>query len=207
MREPVPRCSGQSSSMICVPDAALLPRTPRPVRRANSTMTSGGKPLGKPGNARSSTMPIISQWPVTESLPADASAMRPQATLRIADCRLLIDAPIDAMRSRPRDRSVGTFSGTCFAMLPSVLLPWSPYAAASGNSPMPTLSITMTIARQNGATLLMGEVVRHRFRRPNRRDRVLEDHVIGARVVEDEREAIEVLDAALELAAVHHAYG
>jgi hypothetical protein len=37
-----------------------------------------------------------------------------------------------------------------FAMLPSVLLPWSPYAAASGNSPTPTLSITITIARWNG---------------------------------------------------------
>src|SRR5438552_2356138 len=72
---------------------------------------------------------------------------------------------------------------------------------------MPTLSITITIARRKGATLLMGEIVRHRFRRPNRRDRMLEDHVVRARVVEDDREAIEVLDAALELAAVHHAYG
>ena len=32
-------------------------------------------------------------------------------------------------------------------MLPSVSLPWSPYGAASGSSPMPTLSSTMTIAR------------------------------------------------------------
>jgi len=45
---------------------------------------------------------------------------------------------------------VGIASGTRFAMLRSVLLPWSPYAAASGSSPMPTLSMTMTIARLKG---------------------------------------------------------
>jgi len=38
--------------MIRVPDAALLPRTPRPVRRANSAMISGEKPFGNVGNAR-----------------------------------------------------------------------------------------------------------------------------------------------------------
>ena len=31
------------------------------------------------GTARSSTMPVISQWPVTESLPGERSAMRPNA--------------------------------------------------------------------------------------------------------------------------------
>ena len=66
--------------MICVPEAALLPITPRPVRRENSSITSDGKPFGNTGNGRSSTMPIISQWPVTESFPGDASAMRPIAT-------------------------------------------------------------------------------------------------------------------------------
>jgi hypothetical protein len=35
-------------------------------------------------------------------------------------------------------------------MLPSVSLPRSPYNAASGNSPIPTLSMTMTIARLKG---------------------------------------------------------
>src|SRR5262252_4439062 len=68
---------------------------------------------------------------------------------------------------------------------------------------MPTLSMTMTIARWNGA-LLMGEVIGHRFRRLDAGDRVLEDHVVGARLIEHEREAIEVLDPAFELDAVHH---
>jgi hypothetical protein len=36
-------------------------------------------------------------------------------------------------------------------MLPMVSLPWSPYVRASGSSPTPTLSITMTIARPKGA--------------------------------------------------------
>src|SRR5437016_4097473 len=72
---------------------------------------------------------------------------------------------------------------------------------------MPTLSMTMTMARLKGATLCVGEVVRHGLRRTNDGDRVLEDHVIDAPVIEDEREAVEVLDAPLELAAVHHAHG
>ena len=38
-----------------------------------------GSHSGNTGNGRSSTRPIISQWPVTESLPGDASAMRPYA--------------------------------------------------------------------------------------------------------------------------------
>ena len=63
--------------MISVPEATTLPSVPRPIRRSNSAITSRGKPDGNVGNGRSSTMPIISQWPVTESLPADASAMRP----------------------------------------------------------------------------------------------------------------------------------
>ena len=63
--------------MISVPDATTLPMVPRPMRRSNSAIISAGKPCGNVGNGRSSTIPIISQWPVTESLPGDASAMRP----------------------------------------------------------------------------------------------------------------------------------
>ena len=37
---PVVMCSAPSSSMIAVPDAALLPSTPRPVRRENSARSS-----------------------------------------------------------------------------------------------------------------------------------------------------------------------
>src|SRR5258706_4833482 len=200
-------CSGPSSSMIAVPDAALLPSTPRPVCRENSARISFENPFGNVGNARSSTMPIISQWPVTESLPAEASAMRPHATVRIADCGLRIALPIAPTRSSPSARSVGTSSGTCLWMLPSVLLPWSPYAPASGSSPTPTLSITITMTRLKNATLLVREVVGHRLRCANRGDGVLEDHVVRARVFEHEREPLEVLDAPFELAPVHHADG
>src|SRR5262245_4097137 len=72
---------------------------------------------------------------------------------------------------------------------------------------MPTLSSTMTMARAKGGTLLMGEVVRNRLRRLDRRDRVLEQHVVGAVLLDDDGETIEVLDAAVDLAAVHHADG
>ena len=37
--------------MISVPDAALLPSTPRPVSRENVAMISGAKPPGNVGNA------------------------------------------------------------------------------------------------------------------------------------------------------------
>src|SRR5918999_5810747 len=42
-------------------------------------------------------------------------------------------------------------------------------------------------------------VVAHRSRRTNRGDGVLEDHVIGAAVLDDHGEPIEVLHASLEL--------
>src|SRR3954467_9437842 len=42
--------------------------------------------------------------------------------------------------ARPSVCNVGSFSGTRREMLPSVSLPRSPYASASGNSPTPTLS-------------------------------------------------------------------
>ena len=40
-------CSAPSSSMISVPDATTLPIVPRPMRRSNSAISSGGKPVGK----------------------------------------------------------------------------------------------------------------------------------------------------------------
>ena len=122
--------------MIAVPDAALLPMhaaagLPRELRRA----TSVGNPSGNTGNGRSRTTPIISQCPVTESLPAEASAMRPtrRRTGRLRrDCAW----PSAATRPRPSARSVGSASGTALAMWPSVSLPSSPYAAASGSAPI-----------------------------------------------------------------------
>ena len=53
----------------------------------------------------------------------------------------------------------------------------------------------------------MREVVGDRLGRLDGGDGVLEQHVIGAALVEDQREAIEVLDPPLELAAVHHPDG
>src|ERR671915_105200 len=72
--------------MISVPDAALLPSTPRPVRWANSSIRSPGKPCGYVGIATGVTMPMSSQWPVVVSLPFDRS--RPpegRAALRVLD--------------------------------------------------------------------------------------------------------------------------
>src|ERR1043166_4588648 len=188
-------CSAPSSSMICVPEAALLPIAPRPVRRENSLTMACGKPSGNVGKGRSGTTPIISQCPVTESFPAEASAIRPYAPCAAPGPAAAGGGigPIFAILSKPRRRSVGTASGTRRAMLPTVSLPWSPYAAASGSSPIPTLSITITIARRNGA-LLVREVIGHRFRRLDAGDRVLEDHVVGARLIEHERKAIAGLD-------------
>src|SRR5688572_3328620 len=189
--------------MIAVPEAALLPIVPRRMRDSNSRMSSGGKPWGNTGNGRSSTSPISSQWPVTESLPGEASAILPKAARGAASC----GGPMRATRPRPSDRSAGTRSGASRAMLPSVSLPRSPYAPASGNSPAPTLSSTIRMTRRMAAggvsALVCGVVVAHRARRADRRDGVLEHHVVGAAMLDDDGEAVEILDAPLELRAVH----
>ena len=70
-------CSAPKRSMTSVPEPTTLAIVWRPMRASNASMTSGGKPCGKVGNGRSSTRPISSQWPVTESLPGEASRMRP----------------------------------------------------------------------------------------------------------------------------------
>src|SRR5688572_17044577 len=78
---------------------------------------------------------------------------------------------------------------------------------------MPMLSTTMTMARVKGgksagrasarrSRMLGREVVRDRPLRGNRGDGVLEDQVIGAVDLDDHGEAIEVLDARVELPAV-----
>src|SRR6266850_6179133 len=205
---PVRMCSGPRRSMISVPDATTFPIVERPIRLSNSTITSRGKPCGNVGNGRSSTMPIISQCPVTESLPGDASAMRPYAP------RASSDAPPSATSlPRPSDRRAGTLSGTRRAMLPSVLLPSSPYDEASGSAPMPTLSSTMTMTLENSGAMrrgpcgsalgmMRGEVIRHGSRRADRRDGMLEHQLVGAVHLDDHGKAVEVLDPAFELASV-----
>src|SRR5262245_28862178 len=207
-------CSGPSSSMTAVPEATTLPSVARPIRRSNSLISDAGNPLGNTGNGRSSTSPMSSQWPVTESLPGDDSAIRPNAPSGVP-CK--DDAGRLTRRSSPRRRSVGTRRPTLLAMFPTVLLPSSPYSAASGNSPMPTLSRTIRMTRSSRrppdasdeaaivrrSALVAGVVVAHRTRGANGGDRVLEDHVIGTVVLDNDGKAVEVLDAALEIGPVH----
>src|SRR5512132_1267554 len=131
--------------MISVPEPALLPRTPRPVRFMNGSLTSSGKPCGYVGNATGVTTPISSQWPVVVSLPFERSNRRP-ATAGAPDCG---GHPCkSATFPRPSASRLGRSSPpTARATLPNVSEPSSPYSAASGNSPAPTASSTITHAR------------------------------------------------------------
>src|SRR5882672_11917372 len=53
--------------------------------------------------------------------------------------------------ARPRRTKLGSVSGRDLAMWPSVFRPVSPYSAASGSSPIPTLSKTIQMIRSNSA--------------------------------------------------------
>ncbi len=123
MGDPVRMCSAPSCSMITVPEATVFPSVFRPMRRSKSRIVSSGKPSGNTGNGRSSVNPISSQWPVTESLPGDRSAIRPYAAAGAAT-----GSPPgrSARRDRPMPRRVGICSVTRRAMFPSVWLPSSP---------------------------------------------------------------------------------
>src|SRR5829696_8582630 len=138
--------------MISVPDAALLPSTPRPVRCMNGSITSCGKPCGYVGIAVGVTTPISSQWPVVVSFPFERSSSRP-ATAGAPGCggqpSSSITFPSPSASSAGRSRPP-----TARATLPSVFDPSSPNEAASGNSPAPTASSTITQAR--GTWLLYG---------------------------------------------------
>src|SRR6187551_3481702 len=131
--------------MISVPDAGLLPSTPRPVWFMNGSMTSSGKPCGYVGNAVGVTTPIISQCPVVVSLPFERSSSRP-ATAGAPGCGGQPSSSITF--PRPSASRFGRSSPpTARATLPSVSDPSSPQSAASGSSPAPTASSTMTQAR------------------------------------------------------------
>src|SRR5260370_8241173 len=54
------------------------------------------------------------------------------------------------MFARPNCTRFGSASARDFAMWPSVFRPVSPYSAASGSSPIPTLSRTIQMIRSNG---------------------------------------------------------
>ena len=138
--------------MISVPDAGLLPITPRPVWFMNGSITSSGKPCGYVGNAVGVTTPIISQCPVVVSFPFERSTSRP-ATAGAPGCGgqpssgITFPSPSASRLGRSRPP-------TALAVLPRVFEPSSPYSPASGNSPAPTASSTMTHAR--GTALFYG---------------------------------------------------
>src|SRR5687768_2113983 len=138
--------------MISVPEAGLLPSTPRPVWFMNGSMTSSGNPCGYVGKGVGVTTPASSQWPVVVSLPFERSSSRPATAGAPGwggqpSSGITFPSPSasNAGRSRPP---------TARATLPSVFDPSSPNEAASGNSPAPTASSTITQAR--GTWLLYG---------------------------------------------------
>ncbi len=91
-------------------------------------------------------MPAISQWPVVVSLPFERSAQRPK------DARgLSTGATPLKLRTlpNPQPRKLGIFTCRDSQMCPSVSEPASPHSAASGISPMPRLSSTMSVIRSN----------------------------------------------------------
>ena len=178
-------CSAPSSSMISVPDAALLPSTPRPVRRANSAMIVRREAVAETsGTARSSTMPIISQWPVTESLPG--RRFRHAADGRQRRRSVGGGSPIARRGASPSERSVGSCSGTCARDVAERVAALIAVGGGVGQlADADAVQDDDDDAAKNVARLLMREVVGHRLRRLDRGDRVLEDHVIGAAVIED----------------------
>src|SRR3954469_1939637 len=135
-------CSSPSSSRITVPEAALLPSVLRPMRRSYSAMTSAGKPFGYVRNGSSTMRPIISQWPVVVSLPAVSSAIRPNAPRGDS-----VDAGCGSVCSNPMRARLGRV-GCCESRTwPRGFEPSSPKSRASGSSPTPRESQTMTMAR------------------------------------------------------------
>src|SRR5438552_13398080 len=110
--------------MIAVPDAALLPKYPRPVRRAKSSSKDVGKPFGYVRNGLSSSTPQISQCPVVESFPLDLSIATPYAALG----RILPLRPRSGRHNPSPSRSrLGILRPpTARATLPYVSLPTSP---------------------------------------------------------------------------------
>ncbi len=63
--------------MISVPEAGLLPMRAPPDLPLELRDQLGGNPCGYTGNAWSSQMPAISQWPVVVSLPGETVAPLP----------------------------------------------------------------------------------------------------------------------------------
>ncbi len=144
---PVRRCSAPSSSRITVPDAALLPSTPRPVRRENSASSSAGKAAAD--RSRTASAAPARTAPSGRSCCPSPDSPAPR-------CRAPPSAPAPAPRrgsahSDPARVARGSGSvspPTARATLPRVSLPASPYAAVSGAGPHPRPSSTMMAARR-----------------------------------------------------------
>src|SRR5271166_5823385 len=123
-------------------------------------------------------MPAISQCPVVVSLPGDASAHLPKAAVGCAAGSMCASGLIFP---KPNTARFGKCSVRLRAMLPSVSLPTSPYAAASGIAPMPTLSSTIQVIRPNAPLFISSQWPSlsywSRRRRPCRRTECLIDAI------------------------------
>src|SRR5467141_3028909 len=134
--------------MIAVPDAALLPSQPRPVRRAKSSSIGTGNPRGYVRNGFSSNTPQISQCPVVLSFPADAGRATPCAAVGLSPGASPARTDPSRHFPSPSFSRLGNFNPpTARATLPCVSEPASPYAAVSGAGPVPSPSRTMMAAR------------------------------------------------------------
>ena len=136
---PVAACSSPSLSIISVPEAVQFPSTPgTPVRFTNSSMTSAGNPFGYVGKATFVSIPTISQCPTVVSLPSESSAHLPYAA--VGTC-VVSSAFIPSMFPSPILIRLGILSPLLYShTCASVWVPTSPNLAASGCSPIPTLS-------------------------------------------------------------------
>src|SRR5207247_1196745 len=104
--------------------AAVRGARVRPGRRPNSASSSRGKPWGYVRNARSSSTPQISQWPVVLSFPWDAGSATPYAAAGLTPG----ESPGMLRHNPSPSRSrLGSFNPpTARATLPRVSLPTSP---------------------------------------------------------------------------------
>jgi len=76
-------------------------------------------------------------------------------TTMLLHCDYVVAAS-GAIFARPSCTRLGSASGRNCAMCPRVLRPTSPYSAASGSSPIPTLSSTIQMIREKGAPRVGG---------------------------------------------------
>ena len=152
---------------------------------------------------------MSSQWPVTESLPGDASRHAAEGGHRRH--RGAADRATER-RSRPSAPTASAAAaGHVRRDVAEGVAAFVTVRGGSGSSPMPTLSMDddddAARPRATGSAMADywprgGVVAADAARRADRRNRVLEHEVVDAGVIDDQREAIEVLDAAFDRLAV-----